>query len=296
MSSSSALGVIRPGPSLAGRTTLGIGGRCLAEAVVRTQDDLDQLAMLLATERGRPFVLGGGSNLLAAEGELDLVILSVANDELALPPEGGGRRVRAGAGMKLPVLLSRLQKAGLSGLEGLAGIPGTVGGALAMNAGSWGVEMGDRVVRAGLWSPLGGLVWVEREHLDFGYRRFTPDIPGKWVVWAVELELKTADQAAIKAAMDLNMAKKKAGQPIGKRTAGCVFKNPEGQAAGKLLDEAGMKGRRVGSMEFSPMHANFMVNTGGGTFAQAVELMDMGRQTVSQRFGVELETEVIVLS
>ena len=290
--SSSRLSIFRHGPVLAERTTLGLGGRCLAEAVVRSEADLDALGSFVAAERGRPFVLGGGSNLLAADTELDLIILSVANDEFDVQ----GETVRVGAGMKLPVLLTRLQQAGLSGLEGLAGIPGTVGGALAMNAGSWGTEFGMRVSRAGLWTPLAGLAWIGRDDLSFGYRRFVPDIAGKWLAWNVELTLDKGDPAAIKAAMAENIAKKKAGQPVGQRTAGCVFKNPKGDAAGRLLDGAGMKGKAVGDMEFSSLHANFMVNRGKGSFTQAVELMEMGRQAVMDQFGVELETEVIVLS
>lgn len=219
-----ALSTLRPGPALAGRTTLGIGGTCLAEAVVRNERDLDALSGFVATERGRPFVLGGGSNLLAAEGELDLIILSVANDEFSL----SGTTVRVGAGMKLPVLLRKVQQAGLSGLEGLAGIPGTVGGALAMNAGSWGVEMGDRVVRAALWSPLSGLAWMERGDLSFGYRQFTPDIPGKWLAWSVELSLAKGDPESIKGAMAENMAKKKQASPSARKQQVACSRTPKG--------------------------------------------------------------------
>lgn len=288
----SQLSIIRPGPVLAGRTTLGIGGKALAEAVVRTESELDALADFIAAERGRPFVLGGGSNLLFDDRELDLVILSVVHDELEI----SGNKVRVGAGMKLPVLLNKLQKAGLTGLEGLAGIPGTVGGALAMNAGSWGTALGDKITRAGLWTPLSSLTWLDQDNLSFGYRTFTPAIPGKWMAWAVELELEAGEPSAIKTAMSVNMNKKKSGQPVGEKTAGCVFKNPEGDAAGRLLDAAGMKGAALGDMEFSKLHANFMVNKGSGTFAQAVELMEQGQKAVEAKFGVQLETEVIVVS
>ncbi|MGE4504218.1 MAG: UDP-N-acetylmuramate dehydrogenase [Desulfovibrionaceae bacterium] len=294
--STTTLPVLRPGPKLSGRTTLGIGGRCLAEAAPRTEAELDLLAAFLDAEKGRPFVLGGGSNLLASDADSDLVLLCVGHDGLELFEREGQPMVRAGAGLKLPVLLSELARAGLSGLEGLAGIPGTVGGALAMNAGSWGQTFGERVVRAALWAPYSGLGWIGREALHFGYRAFYPGLPGKWLAWEVELSLTRAEPEAVQGAMRGFMEQKRAGQPLRARTAGCVFKNPEGESAGRLLDQAGMKGARIGPMVFSERHANFLVNEGGGTFAQAMELLERGREKVRERFGVDLETEVVILS
>ncbi|MBU1610673.1 MAG: UDP-N-acetylmuramate dehydrogenase [Proteobacteria bacterium] len=290
------IATLRPGPALRERTTIGIGGICLAEAVLHTEQDLDQLAAFLAAEPGRPFVIGAGSNLLAADRGLDLVLIQTKNSEFMIKDLGDSALVRVGAGMKLPVLLSKLHKAGLGGLEGLAGIPGTVGGALAMNAGSWGVEMADRVKRAALWTPLVGLSVIEREDMQFGYRSFNPGLAGKWLAWALELVLPRADSAAIQQAMTENMNKKKAAQPMGESTAGCVFKNPDGMSAGKLLDQAGMKGKAVGDMEFSGLHANFLVNRGKGTFAQAMELLDTGKEAVAKHCGITLETEVIILT
>jgi len=205
-------------------------------------------------------------------------------------------KCRCGAGARLPGLLGWAQKAGFTGLEGLTGVPGTVGGAVAMNAGSYGVEIGDLVTRVRVWSPTGGLVWVDRSQCDFGYRRFSPlPVPGKCLVWEVELALKESDPKGVRRAMRDVYEKKKATQPVTARTAGCVFKNPPEESAGRLLDRAGLKGVRLGHMAFSDMHANFLVNLGGCTAADALALMDMGRERVKEQFGITLEPEVIVL-
>ncbi len=295
MNRNQGLSILRPGKKLAEYTSIGIGGTCLAEVLVRESADLETLATLLHSERGRPFVLGGGSNLLATDKELDIILLKIAYQDFEILRDGDLPRIRVGAGMKLPVLLKKLQETSLSGLEALIGIPGTIGGAVAMNAGSWGTEIGDKILRVALWSPSSGLIWLEREQLNFSYRTFSPALPGKWIIWEIEIEVAQKESESIKESMKLYSKKKKNAQPIGERTAGCIFKNPDSDFAGKLLEQAGMKGKRIGDMEFSPMHANFMVNTGQGSFEQAMELLTLGKQAVMDQFGVELQTEVIIL-
>ncbi len=154
---------VKPGPVLAERTTLGLGGLCLAEVVVTAEAGLERLERVVSRQGGRPFVLGAGSNLLAADHDLPLVLVHCLVADLAIEraerPEGGDRPVaRATAGMGLPVLLGKLARAGCSGLEGLTGIPGSVGGAVAMNAGSYGVEIGGRVTRVQLLDSGQGTV------------------------------------------------------------------------------------------------------------------------------------------
>ncbi|XXJ21039.1 UDP-N-acetylmuramate dehydrogenase [Desulfovibrio caledoniensis] len=285
-------------PLLSQRTTLRLGGPAVVEAVVREAADLDELSAFLTRETLPPFVLGAGSNLLAGDEPLELALVRVADcpGPERVERDGEAIIVRCGAGARLPGLLGWAQKAGFTGLEGLTGIPGTVGGAVAMNAGSYGVEIGDLVTRVRVWSPTGGLAWVDRSQCDFGYRHFSPaQVPGKCLVWEVELTLGESDPKGVRRAMRDVYEKKKATQPVTARTAGCVFKNPPEKSAGRLLDEAGLKGVRLGHMAFSDMHANFLVNLGGGKAADALELMDMGRQRVEEQFGITLEPEVIVL-
>ncbi len=286
-------------PCLRDMTTLGLGGHALAEAVLRDEADLDQLARFMERYGGRPFVLGGGSNLLAEDHDLDLVLLHPAKSG---EPEACGRAedktlVRCRAGLGLPSLLNWLRQRGLSGMEGFSGIPGSVGGAVAMNAGSYGVEMGHVLHRARLWTPARGLFWVEAGQCEFGYRHFSPGPQvGRFVVWEVEVAVAESTNDAVTRATNEHHEKKKATQPIWARSAGCVFKNPQGQSAGRLLDQAGFKGRRLGDMAFSELHANFLVNLGQGRSDDALELMFQAVSAVRERFGIELQTEVVVLS
>lgn len=298
--------VLIPTPRLSERTTLRLGGPALAEAVARVEADLDQLGRELPGLGGRPLALGAGSNILALDGALDVVLVRPANDAAPqVEHTPGGALVRVGAGFGLPRLLGLCQRLGLSGLESLTGIPGRVGGAVAMNAGSYGVETGALLSRVRLWTPTAGLVWRETKDCSFGYRHFDAKLgaglgDGFSLIWEAEFRLASGEPKAIRARMEATYGKKKAVQPVTAKSAGCVFKNPPSAtgvgSAGKLLDQAGMRGRKLGGMAFSELHANFLVNLGRGTAAQALELMDLGRSAVSARFGVELETEVVVLS
>lgn len=292
------------------RTTLRLGGPALAEAVVTCEAGLDELARRLPGLGGRPLALGAGSNILAADGPHALVLVRAANrtmDKAApqISAQAGGVPpgtfiVRAGAGTGLPRLLGFCQRAGLSGLEGLTGVPGRVGGSVAMNAGSYGVELGALLSRVRIWTPEGGLVWRAAKDCALGYRHFDPRAgDGFWMIWEAEFVLNADQPLAVRERMEAAYARKKASQPVTARSAGCVFKNPvglpAGMGAGRLLDEAGLKGRRLGGMAFSPVHANFLVNQGGGTAAEALELLECGRATVFDRFNLNLETEVVVL-
>lgn len=285
-------------PSLAERTTLELGGTAEVELVVRDERDLDELGEFLMRESLRPFVIGEGSNLLAPDAHLDMALIRVATPPGPERVEKDGDKliVRCGGGQRLPGLLGWAGMAGLSGLEGLTGIPGSVGGAVAMNAGSYGTEIGDVVRRVRLWSPGRGLFWLDRDQCEFGYRHFSPGIPAaKALVWQVEFALSEARPRQVRAAMQENYKRKKASQPVTAKSAGCVFKNPENDSAGRLLDKAGMRGARLGGMAFSEVHANFLVNTGGGTSEDALELIDRGREKVKEAFGIILDMEVIIL-
>lgn len=285
------------------RTTLRLGGPALAEAVVSCEAGLDELARVLPGLGGRPLALGAGSNLLAADTPHALVLVRAANNAPAqiFKQQDGTTLVRAGAGLRLPRLVGFCQRAGLTGLEGLTGVPGRIGGSVAMNAGSYGVELGARLSRVRIWTPETGLTWREARDCSFGYRHFDPRMGASfWLIWEAEFILLADKPFAIRKRMEENYARKKATQPVTAKSAGCVFKNPQGlpagMGAGRLLDEAGCKGKRLGGMAFSTVHANFLVNEGGGTAAEALELLEHGRAMVFDRFSLNLETEVVVLT
>jgi UDP-N-acetylmuramate dehydrogenase len=286
------------GPRLADRTTLRLGGDALAEVVLTEPADAAGLAETLAGLGGTPLVLGGGSNLLVRDGDVPLVIIS---PRLRGEPEtlrerfGDAVRVRVGAGVKLQRLAAWMATQGLRALEGLVGVPGTVGGAVAGNAGSYGTETAAALARVQVWTPEAGVTWRDRDDFEAGYRHFAlKGHGGLFVVLAVEFDCRVDEPIDIRKEMISHLRQKRACQPITAATAGCVFQNPAEAPAGKLLDAAGFRGKSLGKMAFSELHANFLVNRGGGTAAQALELIESAKEAVRRQHGIELKLEVRV--
>lgn len=288
--------MIHEGPKLCERTTIRLGGKALAEVRVAMREDFEKLPGALRKLGGDMRLLGEGSNIIAKDGELPIVIVTKA--QVHAPHVTGEDEqyvyLRADAGMRLPALLAAASSLGLTGLEGLTGIPGSVGGAFAMNAGSYGTSFGERTHSVEIFSPHTGFAEKMATDFDFAYRSCALRGHGGWFLAAsVTLALGRGDKGAIRAAMRDNYGKKQSTQPVTAKSAGCVFKNPaQGVSAGKLLDEAGLKGMSLGGMRFSPMHANFLINEGGGTYAAAEELLHTAREKVRQHSGHELELEV----
>lgn len=289
---------VRPGPKLAERTTLRLGGATLAEVALTAPADAESLPAALRELGGRPFVLGGGSNILAHDGILPLVLVApriTGEPEILRERFAGKVRARVGAGVKLHRFTAWLATQGLDALSGLFGVPGTVGGAVAGNAGSYGSETGQSLARIQVWTPQDGLHWRERDGFTYGYRRFaiTGD-PSFFLVLAAEFDCDIDEPIAIRRRMIDHMRQKRACQPITAASAGCVFKNPAGTSAGRLLEAAGFRGKRLGGMAFSPVHANFLVNEGAGTATEAFSLIAQARDAVKRHSGHELELEVRV--
>lgn len=234
--------------------------------------------------------LGSGSNVLADDGEHHYVVLSLK--ELKGELEFAGERVSVPAGYSLPRLCIEAGRQGLSGIEGLGGIPGTVGGALWMNAGAYGHEIGTvtetvRVARAGQ------VVEVSGTDVQWNYRH-TSFKEGELLLGAT-LHLTPDDPEKIRARMEDAKSRRLATQPHGSRSAGCFFKNPPTSAVGtgKMIDELGMKGSRRGGALISPVHANFIVTEGEGARAEdALALAEEIRDRVRREHGIELEYEV----
>ncbi|MCF8103874.1 MAG: UDP-N-acetylmuramate dehydrogenase [Desulfohalobiaceae bacterium] len=290
---------VLPKPSLADRTSLRLGGEALAEVCLEEERDWENLPHVLSRLGGAPLILGRGSNVLAGDGELPLVLLRLQGQKGGYLSRGRERvSVQAQAGRSLPGLLAFLQRQSLSGLEGLTGIPGSVGGAVAMNAGSFGCSLDEYLERVQLWTQEDGLFWRDAADLKTGYRFFDPGLGSRfWVVAKAEFGLsQEEDPQSIKEKMRLVYLRKKRTQPILSRTCGCVFKNPGPESpAGRLLDDCGLKGFRCGGMGFSETHANFLVNRGRGRTGEALELIEIARERCKSRFGLELELEVRVI-
>ncbi|MDL2209207.1 UDP-N-acetylmuramate dehydrogenase [Desulfovibrio sp. OttesenSCG-928-O18] len=288
----------REAPTMAERTTLRLGGPVLAEVALTGPEAADRLPGIASRLGGRLVSIGAGSNILAGGGPLPLVLV-----KNAMPPEitvveenRDTVTLRAASSVKLPVLLGRAASMDLAGLEGLSGIPGSVGGAVAMNAGSFGQSVSDTLTALTLVTARGEIRTVPRENICFAYRHMgLPGLAsGAWyMILSADFVLTRSATGVVAAAGKAHMAQKKASQPVGAASAGCVFKNPAPEnPAGKLLDEAGFKGKRLGDMAFSTVHANFLVNEGQGSSDQALELMEMAKRAVFERSGIILEPEV----
>lgn len=286
-------GDIRFDEPLSGHTSLKIGGP--VDIMVFPQDPLSLKNVLRAASRGRIplFVIGAGTNILAGDGPIEGIAVSLkAFRSIEITRQGNATTatVFAGAGTPLGMLIGFARKNGFSGLEPLAGIPGTVGGAVYMNAGSFGTEVKDLITSIGLISPEGEIEVLQRDQLTFSYRR--SHLPHGSVILSANFALAKDDPAEVARRMDEYMARKKAAQPLAAASAGCVFKNPEGDAAGRLIEAAGCKGMREGDIEVSTVHANYFINRGRGTCRDFLALMADVAARVRHSSGIELEPEV----
>lgn len=281
--------ILRDEP-MARHTSLKVGGAADFFVTPAARDDLAALLALLA-ETGTPYlVVGGGYNLLVRDGGIRGVVISLARlDEMTLL---AGERVMVGAGVTNRQLVQLLRDRGLGGLEFLCGIPGTVGGALAMNAGAHGGAVVDRVEEL-LTIRDGKMLHTGRDGLDYGYR-FLRLAPGEIIVGAT-FRLDPADPDQIGARIAGYMEHRAASQKVGFPNAGSFFKNPEGTAAWRLIDEVGLRGERVGGAQVSEAHANFLINRGRATAADFLALATRIKEAVKQRTGIALEEEVRIV-
>lgn len=271
---------------LARYTTLDVGGRAEIFAVPR---DVAQLRELLQTfhTHGVPVrALGGGSNLLIRQDAIGGAVIRL-QDLRTLRIEDP--RITVGAGYPLSSLISRACENGLAGMETLVGIPGTVGGAVWMNAGGKYGSIGPLVESVLVFHPDGSSETLQREQLNFTYRN---SHLGDRIVAEVVLTLGHGDPDALLERARAVLGEKKASQPLTSRSVGCIFKNPPGTSAGRLIDQAGIKGMRVGDAVISTQHGNFFLNAGHASAADMMALIEQARAIVKERLGVELELEV----
>ena len=292
------------GEPLSRHTTSRIGGPADLFVEATSADDLGELVRL-ARRYGVPiFILGGGANILVSDtGIRGLVILNKARRLEFL----GGGRVRAESGVLLPTLARECIARGLSGVEWAIGVPGTLGGAIVGNAGAHGRDTAADVGQVWILGLDNNVrVWT-KEELQFEYRSSRIKREGRetrrageaereirgarYVIVAVEFELAQGSRAQLEArAAEFNEYRRRT-QPPG-ASIGSMFKNPPGDAAGRLIDAAGVKGTRIGMAQIATLHANFFVNLGGATGHEVKALIDLARTRVRERFGVELELEI----
>jgi UDP-N-acetylmuramate dehydrogenase len=285
------LGVERiSGVSLAERTSLGIGG-VTDLLLIRRPSALPHLIALLGRSGVAYKFLGGGTNLLVRDGELPWVVLQLAHQESEVRLEGNSAQVDAAADLGRTVTFCA--KNDLGGMEGLIGVPGTVGGALRMNAGAYGTQIGSYVRQVELYRAADARIETLRENeISFEYRHtsFAPDD----IMLAVKLELPSKPYREILQGIRICNEKRRSSQPLNQKSAGCIFKNPPGGSAGRMIDELGLKGFSCGDAQVSDRHANFFVNAGHATCTDMLSLIAQVRERVRAAYGFELENEVIL--
>ncbi|MBX3427009.1 MAG: UDP-N-acetylmuramate dehydrogenase [Pirellulales bacterium] len=280
--------IVRKQVPLADRTWLGVGGPAEFYAEPNTLDELAALVRRCRSEDVPIRLLGGGSNLLIRdEGVAGMVVSLTAAEFCSIRITGS--RLTAGGGAKLAHAISETVRAGLGGLEPLVGIPGTIGGALHGNSGTRGGDIGQWSCQARVLTRAGEIHVREREDLVFAYRQSSLD---ELVILTADFQLEPDDPVQLTKRMQKQWIIKKASQPLSHQAMACVFKNPRGMSAGMLIDQAGLKGTRVGGVEVSSRHANFIVADPGSSSQDVLRLIDLIRSRVAERLGVELETEL----
>jgi UDP-N-acetylmuramate dehydrogenase len=276
---------------LARHTTWRIGGPARYLVQPAGVDDVEK-ALHFAKELGLPWlVLGLGSNVLVRDGGFPGVVLKLGKGLDRLEMKGATAIV--GAGLPTPLLARRTAEAGFAGVERFIGIPGTVGGGVYMNAGCHGAEFAEVVTEVTVMDANGKTKTLARRQISYKYRSSNL---GDVVILEAKLGLAEEPPAKLKEIQGRLLRWRKAGTPFDQPCAGSTFKNPGGsKTAGMLIDEVGLKGYRVGGVQVSPMHANYLVNTGTATASDVLKAIEHVRKTVAKRTGVELELEVKVL-
>jgi UDP-N-acetylmuramate dehydrogenase len=273
---------------LASFSWIGIGGA--ADVVVFPQvDHISEMLARLSSASIPYFCIGKGSNVLISDAGFRGVII-VSDQMNYFEVDSEQSRIAADCGTSLQQIVHLAAENGLAGTEGLAGIPGTIAGAVSGNAGSFGVEIADVVDRVAVTLPDGSTSLFSAAELHFSYR--FAQIPAGAMITKVYLTLQKSDALHLLRKVRQVRAEKRRHQPIAERSLGCVFKNPPGESAGRLIEMAGCKGMQEGGIVVSPLHANFFINAGRGTAEEYLRLLKIVQERVRLMSGVLLEPEI----
>ena len=269
----------------------GIGGNAAAYFEVSTADELAYVARLKKRWNVPVTIIGRGSNLLVSDAGYRGIVVRLIGEFNRLKFDQN--RVDVGAGVSLPRLSKAAASHGLSGVEFALGIPGSVGGGLIMNAGAWGSSFGDLVERVQAMTATGELIDLSHDDAQFSYRH--SGLKTYFCVTGATLTLTPGDAEEAANLMQDLYNQKITSQPFAEENAGCMFKNPPGHSAGKLIDECGLKGYRVGGAEVSKIHGNFILNLNDATAQDVLSLVRHIQAHVKRERGVDLEMEVQLL-
>jgi UDP-N-acetylmuramate dehydrogenase len=277
---------------LAGYTSTRVGGPADASIMVRSADELSEIVMRM-WEKAIPFILiGAGSNLLVSDkGMRELLVINRARS-VRFIGTGESPIAQAESGTTVNDLTQKAALLGMSGLEWAATIPGSLGGAIYGNAGAFNGDMAGNLISVDLLHrQLGRQTWPV-EKMEYAYRSSILKREHLQIaILSAELALKKSTPEAVRQLMEQNSLRRRSSQPLG-ASMGSIFKNPPGDHAGRLIEQAGLKGTKIGNAEISPLHANFIINHGQTSARDVRELIDIARQEVEKQFGVELELEI----
>ena len=272
-------------------TTFKVGGNAECIAMPDTVEKAALLVKYLKENNIKSYYVGNGSNVIFSDGGFDGVIVKTSNLNTV---EIDGNKIVSGAGVLMTSLSKKAQENGLSGLECCYGIPGNVGGGVFMNAGAYGGEISQALVSVDYLDEGGNLHTLTKEECDFSYRH-SVFMKNKWLIVSATFLMENKDSAEMLEFMEDIMQRRKDKQPLDKPSAGSSFKRPVGYFAAALIDECGLKGLTVGGAQVSEKHAGFIVNIGGATCQDIVDLADKVREIVLDKKGVVLEKEMIIV-
>jgi UDP-N-acetylmuramate dehydrogenase len=274
--------------SLKKHTTYGIGGPADLMIFPKSKQDLIKVIEIINKNKIQLTILGSGSNVLVSDNGIRGAVISLKNSLKKI--EVDDNILYAECGTMLGKIVKHAVKNNLIGLENLNGVPGTLGGALIMNAGAWGGEISENLIHVEVINSKSEIQKIQKKDLNFSYRQssFNKDD----ILLSAKFNLKKADKDIIKENFIEAQSGRKKSQPLNKRSAGSLFKNPKNNSAGKLLDEAGLKGYSVGDAKISEKHANFFINDGDATSKDMLMLIKKAHKEVKDKFNVNLSLEV----
>lgn len=285
----SEIGDVLENEPMSKHTTYRVGGKARYFVYPKSEIGLMRLLELAKENNIQTKIVGKGSNLLVSDDDFDGMMINLDRyfNEVIFEEN----KVSVYAGQSIIFLAHEAMKRGLSGLEFASGIPGTVGGACFMNAGAYKSELKD-IIDAVWVLKDGNCVWMKPEECEFGYRTSIFKQNPDWIILAVRFNLTKKDSAEIKEVMDSRRQRRLDSQPLDKPSAGSVFKNPEGGAAWKFIDDTGLRGHMIGGAKVSEKHSNFIVNESNAKAQDILDLIEFIQKSVYDKFNVSLKTEV----
>ncbi|MBM7692360.1 UDP-N-acetylmuramate dehydrogenase [Peribacillus deserti] len=287
------VGKVLENEALASHTTMKIGGPAELFVEPSSIENLEKTMKVIKKYHIKWRAIGRGSNLLVSDNGIEGAVIKLSSGLSDL--EINGTEIKAGAGYSLVSLATQISKKGLSGLEFAGGIPGSVGGAVYMNAGAHGSDISNILVKARVLFEDATIAWLTKEEMEFSYRTSILQTGKPGIVIEAVFSLREGDREKIVEEIRNNKNYRKETQPYNHPCAGSIFRNPLPSYAGRLIEESGLKGHSIGGAKISDMHGNFIVNAGGATAEDVLALIQHIKDTIFDKYGIKMETEVEII-